>query len=136
MGFTPIRRIILEYITTRLRNETMFQELVDYGLTMSDLLICDSEDNKSVADYRAYGANARGAEKGPGSVDYSMKWLQGLNKIIIDPVRCPYTTTEFTDYEYERSKDGEVISEFPDKNNHAIDSIRYALNLIWRRRGQ
>lgn len=117
-------------------NRDMYQALVDYGLLSEDLLICDSEDPKSIADYRDYGATARGAEKGPSSVKYSIKWLQSLKAIVIDPERCPHTSTEFVDYAYERTKDGEIIEAYPDGNNHAIDSVRYATNLIWRRRGE
>lgn len=117
-------------------NRDMYTALTDYGLLPDDLLICDSEDPKSIADYRDYGSSARGAEKGPSSVKYSIKWLQSLKAIVIDPERCPYSVGEFTDYAYERTKDGEIIEAYPDENNHAIDSVRYATNLIWRRRGQ
>jgi len=89
-----------------------------------------------VADFREYGASARGAEKGPESVKYSIKWLQALKAIVIDNERCPYTAEEFLEYEYEQDPDGNYISEYPDRNNHAIDSARYGTNLIWRRRGQ
>ena len=65
-----------------------------------------------------------------------MKWLQSLNEIIIDNNRCPHTVEEFLDYEYERDKDGEIISGYPDANNHNIDAIRYATESIWRRKGQ
>ena len=50
----------------------------------------------------AAGLPCRAAQKGPGSVRESMKWLQGLAAIIIDPVRCPATAAEFSEYEYER----------------------------------
>ena len=82
-----------------------------------------------------YGLTVRGAEKPPESVRYSMKWLQNLAKIVIDPERCPYTAQEFTSYEYPRTKDGLVMSIYPDENNHSIDSTRYALNLQWRKAG-
>ena len=65
-----------------------------------------------------------------------MKWMQSLAAIVIDNQRCPETAGEFMDYEYERDKDGEVISGYPDRNNHSIDAARYATNRIWRRRGQ
>ena len=74
--------------------------------------------------------------KGSGSVDYSMKWLQSLAKIVIDPIRCPNTYNEFTSYEYERTKDGEIMSGYPDANNHHIDAVRYATEQVWKRRGQ
>lgn len=101
-----------------------------------ELVTADSSENKSVQDYRDYGIICRPAVKGPGSVDYSMKWLQSLNEIRIDPARCPDTYREFTQYEYERARDGEIISGYPDKNNHHIDAVRYAMTDIWRRRGQ
>ena len=99
-------------------------------------IICDSQENKSVADYKAFDLPARAAVKGPGSVSYSMKWLQRLKKIVIDPVRCPATAKEFAEYEYERDKDGNIISGYPDMNNHAIDSVRYATQPVWKRKGQ
>ncbi|MGL5549519.1 MAG: PBSX family phage terminase large subunit [Culicoidibacterales bacterium] len=101
-----------------------------------DLVTCDSAENKSIQDYRSYGLNARPASKGPGSVEYSVKWLQSMTKIIIDPERCPHTLMEFLEYEYERDKDGNVISCFVDANNHHIDAVRYATNSIWKRKGQ
>jgi len=99
-------------------------------------VICDSAEPKSIGDFRDYGAQARAAEKGPESVMYSMKWLQSLVAIVIDPDRCPYAAQEFEEYEYETNKDGEYITAYPDKNNHAIDFVRYATNRIWVRRGQ
>jgi len=139
MHFDAARRVL--YIFGEVRrwkasNRAMYDALVEYGLTPEDLLICDSAEPKSVADYREYGASARGAEKGPESVTYSIKWMQGLTAIVIDPERCPYAAEEFLEYEYEQDPDGNYISEYPDRNNHAIDSARYGTNLIWRRRGQ
>jgi len=128
--------IFVEYRCNKQSNRQTADKLIEMGITGNDLIICDSAENKSVGDYRSYGLLARGAEKGPGSVDYSMKWLQSLAEIVIDNVRCPETAEEFLNYEYERGKDGEVISGYPDKDNHGIDGVRYATNPIWKRRGQ
>lgn len=98
-------------------------------------IVCDSAEPKSVMDFRTMGLKAIGAAKGPGSVDYSMKWLQ-KRKIVIDKKRTPHTFREFVGYEYERSKDGDIISGYPDKYNHLIDAMRYALERVWRRRGE
>jgi PBSX family phage terminase large subunit len=106
------------------------------GVTPDDDLICDSSEPKSTKDYQEYGLRARGAEKGAGSVNYSMKWLQGLTKVIIDNGKCPNTAKEYLEYEYERARDGSIITGYPDKNNHFIDATRYALNLLWRRPGE
>ena len=139
MHYDAARRklyIFGEVRSWRKGNEDLYNELVAYGLRPDDLIIADSAEPKSVADFRQFGANCRGAEKGKDSVKYSMRWLQGLTEIVIDPKRAPYHADEFINYEYERTKDGEIISAFPDANNHAIDDVRYATNLIWRQRGQ
>lgn len=117
-------------------NRRVYDLLVSYGIKPSDTLICDSANPKDIADLREFGLAARGAEKGPGSVDYGIKWLQSLKSIIIDNVRCPHTAEEFLNYEYTQTKDGEYISDYPDANNHAIDAVRYACSMIFRRRGQ
>ena len=94
-------------------------------------ITCDSAEPKSTADYRALGLPAKEAIKGPGSVDYGMKW----RKIVIDRRRTPNAYKEFVNYEYERNKDGDIISGYPDANNHLIDATRYALERISRRMG-
>jgi len=134
----PRRTLYLfDELTRRKTSNRETAELVKTRLTQDELVIADSAEEKSVSDYRGYGIICRGAEKGPGSVNYSMKWLQSLEKIVIDPVRCPDTVKEFAEYEYERDKKtGEILDGYPDINNHHIDAVRYATNRIWKRRGQ
>ncbi|MGL5718007.1 MAG: PBSX family phage terminase large subunit [Paraclostridium sp.] len=118
-------------------NKDTYEILVnEKGITHGDKVVCDSAEPKSIGDYKEYGLFAKGAIKGPGSIEYSMKWLQSLNEIIIDNARCPSTATEFLEYEYDRTPDGEVISSYPDKNDHHISAVRYAMEEVWRRRGQ
>lgn len=94
-----------------------------------EVIIADSAEQKSVADYRSMGLNCRGAKKGPGSLAYSMKWLQSLTAIVIDPEKCPHTAREFTRYCYEKGA-------YPDRDNHHIDAVRYAAAMYWRERGR
>ena len=105
-------------------------------MSEDDLIIADSTEPKSIGDFKMYGALIKGAEKGPGSVEYSMKWLSSLAKIVIDQRRCPVSAQEFSTYEYQQDKDGNYISGYVDADNHCIDSIRYALNNIWKKKGQ
>ncbi len=90
---------------------------------------CDSAEPKSVYDYSQSKIKASGAVKGPGSVEYGMKWLQ-RRKIVIDPKRTPIAAKEFSGYEYERDKYNEFVSGYPDSNNHTIDATRYALERL------
>lgn len=73
--------------------------------------------------------------KVPDSIEYGIKFLQSLEAIIIDPVRCPNTKKEFYEYEYERDNKGEFKACYPDKNNHCIDAVRYALENDMSNRG-
>ena len=61
-------------------------------------VIADSAEPKSIAEMRGLGLNITGARKGPDSVDFGMKWLQGRAKIYIDKQRCPNTYKEFVMY--------------------------------------
>ena len=119
----------------KLGNEETAQLLKDHGLTRADRITADSAEPKSIADYNKMGLRCYGAEKGPGSVDYSFKWLQSLKAIVIDPKRCPDTWDEFSQYEYEHTKDGEIISGYPDGADHHISAARYATEHIWKRPG-
>lgn len=95
----------------------------------SQHLMADSAEPKSIAEMKAAGLFISGAKKGPDSVDYGVKWLQGRRRIYIDKRRAPNTYREFVSYEYERNRAGQYISAYPDANNHAIDAVRYGL---WR----
>lgn len=90
--------------------------------------IADSAEPKSISYMRSQGYNIIGAEKPPGSVEYGMKWLSSLVKIVIDRNRCPNTAQEFEESEYLKDKDGNYISGYPDKNNHFQDAVRYMMN--------
>ena len=128
---------IFDELTARKQgNKETAERLLAKGLTREDRITADSAEPKSIADYNKFGLSCVGAQKGAGSVEYSMKWLQQLNKIVIDPRRCPDTAREFTSYEYERTKDGEIISGYPDRDNHHIDAVRYGTEPIYRVPGQ
>lgn len=125
--------LIDEIYQNKLTNEAS-GEIIKKRNYADAYITCDSAEPKSVADYRAMGLPAKAAVKGPGSVDYGMKWLQ-RRKIVIDRHRTPNAYNEFVNYEYERNKDGDIISGYPDANNHLIDATRYALERISRRMG-
>lgn len=139
MHYDAARKILYifdEIRVNKMRNKDT-AELVKNKIQPEEIVIADSAESKSVSDYKSFGIRCRGAEKGAGSVRYSMKWLQSLKAIVIDPYRCPNTAKEFGEYEYERDKKtGEIIDDYPDVANHHIDAVRYATNGIWKRRGQ
>lgn len=123
--------LIAENVVKKTKNTQTGQWIIDHGYDDYEI-VCDSAEKKSVGDYVDIGLPARPAIKGPGSVEYGMKWLQGKT-IVIDQARTPHAYKEFTEYEYERDKDGNVISGYPDADNHTIDAVRYSYEPLWRR---
>lgn len=96
-------------------------------------ILADAAEPKSIAEMSDYGLRISGARKGPDSIDFGMRWLQNRAHIYIDKRRCPNTYKEFVTYEYDRNKDGQFISAYPDANNHSIDAVRYGLSEIMNR---
>ena len=117
-----------ELVAIRRTNTATAEELQRRGYT-DGYILCDPAEPKSVADYRAIGLPAKPARKGAGSVDYGMKWLQGRT-IVIDPARTPEAWREFSSYEFERDREGNFVSGYPDRDNHTIDAVRYALDRV------
>ena len=102
-------------------------EMIKERTHYNQYIVCDSAEPKSIAELRGYGLRVQGAKKGPDSVEYGIKFLQSLEEIIIDSKRSPKTAEEFYNYELEPDGNDGFKDGYPDKNNHTIDAVRYAL---------
>lgn len=100
----------------------------------SNVVYADSAEPKSIDSHAELGINVYAASKWPNSVADGIKWLQSRAAIVIDRKRCPLAYQEFTSYAYATDKGGEPIEAYPDKDNHAIDAVRYALSPIISKR--
>lgn len=122
------------------RSLYIFDEIYEHGLRNADAvplvrdkafeflpIVADSSEEKSIKDFQYEGLNAVKSRKWPGSVEYGIKFLQGMDNIYIDPDRCPNAYREFSSYELEKEKDGTFRRNPPDRDNHTIDAARYAL---------
>lgn len=90
-----------------------------------DLVICDNASPKDIAEFIDLRVNAVSARKGAGSIEYGIKFLQGL-EIIIHP-RCQNFKNEINKYKYKEDKNGNILPIAVDKDNHLIDALRYSL---------
>lgn len=123
------RRIYIfdEIYGVKISNRELAQMIKDKGLP-EIITIFDSAEPKSIDEISDYGVWSEGAIKGADSVAFGEKWLDDLDAIIIDPVRCPNTTREFETIDYATDRFGNPVSRLEDKNNHTIDAVRYALS--------
>ena len=72
--------------------------------------------------------------KGKGSVADGVEFIRSFREVIIHP-RCKNTADEFSLYSYKLDRlSGDVLPTIIDAHNHAIDSLRYALEPIMRKR--
>lgn len=95
---------------------------------LEDEPICGDAGGLGVAiigDLNRYGANVHKAQKPKNSVEMGMLWLRRLNCIVIDPRRCPVAAREFSTYEFAKLRDGTVLADYPNRDNHSIDAVRY-----------
>lgn len=119
-----------EIYSVKLTNSALADMLKQKKMAL-EYVYCDCADPRSINELKLNGVLALPAAKGAGSIDYGIKWL-AKHKIVIDPKRCPNTAREFSGYELERDKNGEFITSYPDRDNHSIDSARYALERIMK----
>ena len=94
----------------------------------------DSAEPKSIASWCESGIECRPAPKWPGSVAAGMRWMQQRARIVVDR-SCMLAWQELSAYDYATGPDGEPIEDaYPDKDNHAIDAMRYALSELAAKR--
>ena len=113
-----------EFSGINVSNIKLFENIKQYRATLTT---CDSAEPKSIADLKSYGMRVRGAKKGPDSIEYGIKFISTMEEIIIDPSRTPRAYSEFLNYALQKDANGEIKNGYPDKNNHSIDTVRYAL---------
>lgn len=92
------------------------------------LVIADSAEPKSIDEIKSYGITILPANKGPGSVN------QGINKVQQEQIsvtkRSVNILKEYRNYVWITDKDGKILNEPVDFNNHAMDAGRYAMESL------
>lgn len=113
--------ILDELYERELTNDQLAKEIKK--IIGDQIVVCDSSEPKSIKELRNFGVRAVPAKKGKDSVRFGIDWLK-RQKIIID-IQCQNTKEEFQKYKWKEDKDGNVLPEPVDRDNHLIDAIRY-----------
>lgn len=86
-------------------------------------IVADSAEPKSIAYLRGKGFNVIAARKGADSVRFGIKKMQGLEwHYTDDSTNLAY---EYQEYRWELDDNKMPTDEPEDKNNHAMDGLRY-----------
>lgn len=96
------------------------------------LAYCDSAEPKSIEELRQMDVWAKGATKGAGSINAGISLLKEFEIIVSN--ESSNIKREQQTYFWQQLKDETIINKATDKNNHAMDAIRYAVYSTYRKR--
>lgn len=119
------------YIIDELIHRTAMsnRRIADYILNSSfpnALVIADSAEPKSIAEMQEYEVNIIGAQKGPGSVNQGIQWVQDQRMSVTK--RSTNVIKSYRNYMWKTDRDGKV-QDIPDHAfSDAMDAVRYAMN--------
>lgn len=91
------------------------------------LTIADSAEPKSIDELKGYGVNVIAAQKGPGSVQQGIQFMQDqkifITKNSVNGIR------EYRNYVWKEDRDGRIL-DVPDdgQEDHFLDAARYGFN--------
>ena len=95
----------------------------------------DAANPQIISYLKRNGFSITGAKKWANSVEEGIAYIRGFKRIFIHR-QCVDTAREFRTYAWKQDRHtGMIIPKPEDKNNHAIDAIRYALNDYIMKRG-
>lgn len=101
-------------------------ELIKMLPHSNTLVVADSSEPKSIDEMRGYGINIIGANKGPGSVNQGISFIQGQR--VSATKRSINLKKEYERYIFLKDRlTGKFTNEPPDQDNHLLDPARYAL---------
>lgn len=115
--------IFNEIYISNLTNDELYEEILKtYN---NELILADSAEPGTIKTLYKKGLKIKSCKKGKGSVETGYKWLLG-QKIIVD-LKCTGIIKELTIHKYREDKNGVSMNYPEDRNNHAIDALRYAM---------
>ncbi len=121
------------YIVDELLRRTQMpnRKIADYinnSAFPNALCIADSAEPKSIAEMQEYGINVIGAQKGPGSRNQGIQYVQDQRMSITK--RSTNVIKAYRNYMWKTDRDGNII-DIPDHDySDEMDAIRYAMETM------
>lgn len=111
------------FYETGLTNPDIVARAKALGITRADMIIADSAEPKSIAEIQASGLWCVPSVKGADSIVVGLDILRRY-KIHVTR-RSRGLISNLKAYKWQKDRDGKDTNAPQDKNNHAIDAIRY-----------
>lgn len=103
----------------------LIAELPGLEVSLTDPIYCDSAEPDRIEELCRAGYNAIPAHKAQGTVKAGISMLQAA-KIFSRPQNANLAAEAAT-YKWREDKDGKLLEEPTDINNHLLDALRYAI---------
>ena len=94
----------------------------------SALVIADSAEPKSIDEIKEYGISILPANKGQGSINQGIQYLQ--DQRISVTKRSINLIKEYRNYLWQTDKEGRIIDKPQGGYDHALDSLRYGMESL------
>lgn len=106
------------------------ERLRSAGVDPSVLIVADSARPEIIAELKQAGFRIVGADKGPGSVK------RGIDRVSERAIiyNGKNIEKEFYSYAWRTRRDGQVLDEPQDGNDHLMDALRYAIDDLKKQR--
>jgi len=91
-------------------------------------VIADSAEPKSIDEIKEYGVNVIPANKGKGSINQGIQYIQ--DQKISMTKRSTNLIKEYRNYLWKTDKDGKILTIPEGGLDHALDDVRYAMETI------
>lgn len=113
------------------RTQMPNRKIADYIMNSAmpnALCIADSAEPKSIAEMQEYGVNIIGAQKGPGSRNQGIQYVQ--DQRISVTKKSTNVIKAYRNYMWRTDKDGNIL-DIPDHTySDTMDAVRYALEAM------
>jgi phage terminase large subunit len=97
---------------------------------------CDNARPESISYLNKHGSGRySAAPKWPGSVEDGIAWYRSFDEIVVHPDTAAPFLRECKRYSYKVNKAGDVLPQIEDRDNHWIDSGRYAASPLIKSAG-
>lgn len=111
---------------TGLTNIDLANRMIALGINRNDVIYADSAEPKSIDEIFSFGFNVQPCQKGADSIRAGIDFIKSQRVHIIDG--SENVIREQKSYVWKKDKDGNPLNEPIGINNHAMDSIRYAIH--------
>ncbi len=103
---------------------TVHAELERRGLLAAPI-VADTAPAGWYQNINNLGARLRGCHKAEDWPRIGVQWIRTRTRLVVDPKRCPRLWEELRAYQFDVGANGRVRENFPDRDNHGIDALRY-----------